>query len=204
MAGLGDGWLDKHTELPLGLACSDLAQQWGSAMPKGSEVENSSSMSSLLLWAERRVTLKRQLDGLPNEMQLHQIGDTLNLIWDNLNMSSLTTSKTINSYGIGKWIGLIQRCMICETVLLFGIQVLFAFIFWQTLYIVMDNSAILVSNVFASLICIRKSLVENKTIKKWWWLRVWPANGARYVHMSFRSAKTQIINCYSNEGTHNV
>lgn len=32
--------------------------------------------------------------------------------------------------------------MICETVLLFAVQVLFAFIFWQTLYIVMDNSSI--------------------------------------------------------------
>lgn len=192
MAGLGHGWLDKHTELPLDLVCSDLAQQWGSAMPKGSEVENSSSMSSLLLWAERRVTLKWQLDGLPNEMQLHQIRDTLNLIWDNLNLSSLTSSKTINSYGIGKWIGLTQWCMTCETVLLFGVQVLFAFIFWQTLYIVMDNSAI-----WEFQMCLPPLFVPWNRIKKWWWLREWPANGARHVHMSSKSAKTQIINCYS-------
>lgn len=42
------------------------------------------------------MTLKGQLDGLPSEMQLHQIGDTLNLV------VSLTSSKTINIYGIGK------------------------------------------------------------------------------------------------------
>lgn len=57
-------------------------------------------------------------------------------------MVSLTSSKTINIYGIGKRIGLAQLCMICDTVLLFAVQVLFAFVFWQTLYIVMDNSSI--------------------------------------------------------------
>ena len=59
--------------------------------------------------------------------------------------------------------------MICETVLLFGVWVRSAFIFWQMLYIFMDNSSAFIwafQVCLPSLIGTTKSLVENKTDEK--------------------------------------
>lgn len=67
--------------------------------------------------------------------------------------------KLKNYQHLWNWgiIGLTQWCMICEADLLFGVQVLFAFIFWQTLYIAMDNSSIWVFQVCLPLLFVPRN-----------------------------------------------